>query len=104
MATLPLTNVASPDAGSSPDPHSGGVDFNITAEEQNLLFVIADHLDAGNAPTLDELSADAGRDTRPAVESLSRKGWIGVRDDTVLALSPMALQAVRSLRYGRREA
>ncbi|MEU5186969.1 hypothetical protein AB0G83_07415 [Streptomyces klenkii] len=80
------------------------MDFNITAEEQNLLLVIVDHLDAGKTPTLDELSAHAGCDTRPAVESLSRKGWIGVRDDTVLTLSPMALQAVRSLRYGRRGA
>ncbi|MFF4159986.1 hypothetical protein [Streptomyces sp. NPDC001678] len=80
------------------------MDFNITGEEQNLLFVIVDHLDAGNAPTLDELSSNAGHDARPTAESLSRKGWLVVRDDTVLALSPMALQAVRNLEARRRRA
>ncbi|MFI9718549.1 hypothetical protein ACIHFE_02685 [Streptomyces sp. NPDC052396] len=83
------------------------MDFNITAEEQRLPLVIVGHLDAGNAPTVDGLSADLGHDVHSAALSLRRKGWILVRDvngrDTVVALAPMALQAVRSLRYGRRE-
>lgn len=83
------------------------MDFNITAEEQHLLFVIVDHLGTGNAPTVDELCSGVGRDVGPVARSLGSKGWVLLRDvegqETVIALAPMALQAVRSLRYGRRE-
>ncbi|MCC3773651.1 hypothetical protein [Streptomyces sp. UNOB3_S3] len=78
------------------------MEFRITAGEEAVLLLIASRLDAGDTPTVEELSAAVGRDVRVEVASLSQKGWIGVRGDTVLALSPMALQAVRNLRFGYR--
>lgn len=86
---------------------SGEVDFRITAEEQDVLFLIAGHLDEGDAPTVDELSREARTDVRSVVVSLRGKGWIDLRDfegrETVVALSPMAVRALSNLRYGRRE-
>ncbi|MFF8811890.1 hypothetical protein [Streptomyces pactum] len=82
------------------------MDFRITAEEQNLLFLIVGHLDEGNAPTVEELTRDTGGDVTREVASLRSKGWILVRrvDDrlTVIGLSPMAVTALSNLRYGRR--
>ncbi|KUL52005.1 hypothetical protein ACFV27_04480 [Streptomyces antimycoticus] len=83
------------------------MDFRIAADEQRVLFLIVDHLDASSAPTVDELSRDAGEDVGREVAALRSKGWILVRhiDDrlTVVALSPLAVTAVRNLFYGRRE-
>ncbi|MBT2383832.1 hypothetical protein [Streptomyces sp. ISL-11] len=79
------------------------MDFRITEGEQSLLFVIVAHLDSGSAPTVDELSAGVGHDARPEALALRRKGWILIDgSETVIALSPMAVQAVRNLRYGQR--
>lgn len=82
------------------------MDFRITAEEQNLLFLIVGHLDEGNAPTAEELARDTGGDVMRELASLRSKGWILVRrvDDslTVIGLSPMAVTALSNLRYGRR--
>ncbi|MEU7167061.1 hypothetical protein AB0A70_20860 [Streptomyces morookaense] len=82
------------------------MDFNIDADEQRVLFTVVGHLDAGSNPTVGELSEGAGRDVESRVESLHRKGWLLVRDvdgcPTVMGLSPMAIAAVRNLRFGRR--
>ncbi|ARZ66834.1 hypothetical protein SMD11_1171 [Streptomyces albireticuli] len=79
------------------------MDFRITAGEEQLLFVIVAHLDSGSAPTVEELSAEAGHDAHPDVASLRDKGWVLIdRQNTVIALSPMAVQAVRNLRFGQR--
>ncbi|GAA2719232.1 hypothetical protein GCM10010315_36820 [Streptomyces luteosporeus] len=70
------------------------MDFNITSEEQNLLFVIVDHLDAGNAPGIGELSTDMGHDAYSAAQSLRKKGWVAIRNvdgrDTIVALATPA--------------
>ncbi|MEV4872890.1 hypothetical protein [Streptomyces syringium] len=83
------------------------MDFRITADEEQVLFVIVGHLNAGSAPTTEELSRDAGRDVQGDVEALRAKGWLLVRDvdnrATVIGLSPMATAAVSNLRFGRRE-
>ncbi|MGO4751905.1 hypothetical protein AB4212_25400 [Streptomyces sp. 2MCAF27] len=83
------------------------MDFRITADEEHVLFLTVGHLDAGSAPTVDELTDDAGRDVARTVDSLRRKGWILVRDvderRVVIGLSPIAVQALRNIRYGRRE-
>ncbi|MBO3677811.1 hypothetical protein [Streptomyces sp. NEAU-YJ-81] len=83
------------------------MEFRITADEQRVLFLIVDHLNAGDAPTADELSRAADGDVMRDVASLRAKGWILVRyvdeHPTVIGLSPMAVAAVRNLRYGRRE-
>ncbi|MGY0064818.1 hypothetical protein ACWY4P_51745 [Streptomyces sp. LZ34] len=83
------------------------MDFRITADEESVLFLIIAHLDASDAPSVDELSQEAGRSAARDVASLRSKGWILMReiDDrhSVIGLSPMALVAVRNLRYGRRE-
>ncbi|MGX8904756.1 hypothetical protein ACR820_05880 [Streptomyces netropsis] len=82
------------------------MDFRITAWEEELLLTIVAHLDAGSAPTVDELSGRLERDAEPEVASLRSKGWILVRQvdgrETVIALSPMAVMGVRNLRYGGR--
>lgn len=82
------------------------MDFRITAAEEQVLLMIVRHLDAGNAPTPEELSQEAGRDVRAEVDGLRTKGWALVRDiegrATVIALSPMAVKAVRNLRFGQR--
>lgn len=69
-----------PEARHHPPTYRRTVDFNITTEEERLLFVIVSHLDAGNTPTVDELSAGAGHDARPTVLSLSQKGWLLLRE------------------------
>ncbi|MER8156257.1 hypothetical protein [Streptomyces sp. NPDC094472] len=84
------------------------MDFRITADEQRVLFLIVDHLDASSAPTVYDLSRDAGGDVGREVAALRSKGWILARHVdghlTVVALSPLAVTAVRNLRYGRRQA
>ncbi|TVL93299.1 hypothetical protein [Streptomyces sp. SAJ15] len=81
------------------------MDFRISAEEQRTLFLIVDHLDAGSAPTVEDLERAAGTEVRRQVASLRAKGWILAKhvDDhlTVIGLSPMALTALTNLRYGR---
>lgn len=83
------------------------MDFRITADEESVLFLIVAHLDASDAPKVDELSREAGKSVARDVASLRSKGWILVREidgrPTVIGLSPMAVVAVRNLRYGRRE-
>ncbi|MFF4223159.1 hypothetical protein ACFYZH_09865 [Streptomyces abikoensis] len=79
------------------------MDFRITAGEEQLLFVIVAHLDRGSAPTIEELSTETGYDAHPGAASLRDKGWVLIdSQDTVIALSPMAVQAVRNLRFGHR--
>ncbi|WKX73480.1 hypothetical protein [Streptomyces sp. XD-27] len=82
------------------------MDFRITAEEQSVLFLIVEHLEGGNAPTVHELSRDADRNVAAEVASLRAKGWILARlvegRETVIALSPLAVQALSNLRYGGR--
>ncbi|MFC0597896.1 hypothetical protein [Streptomyces palmae] len=82
------------------------MDFRITSDEERVLWLIVGHLDEGNAPTVGELTRDAGREVGREVSSLRAKGWILVRRvdaaQTVVGLSPMAVAALRNLRYGRR--
>ncbi|KUJ68188.1 hypothetical protein ACZ90_21715 [Streptomyces albus subsp. albus] len=83
------------------------MDSRITAEERDLLFLIVGHLDEGNAPTVDELTRDTGRDVAPEVAVLRARGWILLRpvDDrpTVIGLSATGVTAVAGLRYGRHD-
>ncbi|WP_344023963.1 hypothetical protein [Streptomyces luteireticuli] len=82
------------------------MEFRITAGEEQVLQEIVRHLDAGNAPTVPELSDGLGRDAEGDVEALRKKQWVLAREVdgrlTVIGLSPMATLAVRNLRFGRR--
>lgn len=49
----------SPEAPAAPPTYRRNVDFRITADEERVLFVVVGHLNAGSAPTAEELSRGA---------------------------------------------
>ncbi|MGW2426796.1 hypothetical protein ACWC0C_48055 [Streptomyces sp. NPDC001709] len=78
------------------------MDFRITAEEEALVFRLAELLDAGTQPRQAQLVEELGPDSRQQLEALKVKGWILVRegaDGTMDAdLTGPAWKAVRNRR------
>ncbi|MFF3912682.1 hypothetical protein ACFYZB_04225 [Streptomyces sp. NPDC001852] len=78
------------------------MDFRITAEEEALVFRIAELLDAGTQPREAQLVEELGPDVRQQLEGLKAKGWIvarGAADGMVVVdLAGPAWTAVRSRR------
>ncbi|MCL7497307.1 hypothetical protein M8I34_38765 [Streptomyces sp. MCA2] len=74
------------------------MDFHITAEEEGIVFRIAERLRAGDSPTDDDLAEELGDEVRPNLRSLLAKGWIGVDADRSLKLSAIAQAALSSRR------
>jgi hypothetical protein len=78
------------------------MDFRITAEEEALVFRLAELLDGGTQPLETQLVEELGPDIRQQLEGLKAKGWILVREaaDGMMAvdLTGPAWKAVRSRR------
>ncbi|MFF8788435.1 hypothetical protein [Streptomyces sp. NPDC015125] len=74
------------------------MDFHITAEEESLVFRIAERLRAGDSPTDDDLAEELGDEVRPQLQSLLAKGWIVVDAERSLNLSTVAQVALSSRR------
>lgn len=74
------------------------MDFHITAEEEGIVFRIAERLRAGDSPTDDDLAEELGDEVRPNLRSLLAKGWIVVDADRSLKLSTIAQAALSSRR------
>ncbi|MFG2140190.1 hypothetical protein [Streptomyces sp. NPDC048650] len=74
------------------------MDFNITAEEEILVFRIAERVGAGDSPTDDDLAAELGDEVRPQLQSLLGKGWLVVDTERSLSLSRIAQTAISSRR------
>ncbi|MFC9231376.1 hypothetical protein ACFTZI_20840 [Streptomyces decoyicus] len=74
------------------------MDFNITAEEEALVLRVAEHDQAGNSPTDDDLADELGDEVRPHLKRLLKKGWLVVDSDRSLALSRIAQAAISSRR------
>lgn len=75
------------------------MDFNITAEEEALVFHVAALLRTGNhSPTDDDLADELGDEVRPLLQSLLGKGWLVIEKERELALSTIARHAVSSRR------
>ncbi|MDJ0343947.1 hypothetical protein QMK19_27970 [Streptomyces sp. H10-C2] len=79
------------------------MDYNITAEEEALVFRLAELLNAGAQPREEEVVDELGSEVSGQLASLSRKGWIDVErvpDSTwrVNDLSPVAWLAIRARR------
>lgn len=78
------------------------MDFRITAQEEALVFRLAELLDAGTRPAGAQLVDELGPDVRQPLEGLEAKGWIVVREAadgmTVVDLTGPAWKAVRSRR------
>ncbi|GED86458.1 hypothetical protein TNCT6_35430 [Streptomyces sp. 6-11-2] len=56
------------------------MDFRITAEEEVLVFRLAELLDGGTQPLETQLVQELGPDIRQQLEGLKAKGWILVRE------------------------
>ncbi|MGW4564380.1 hypothetical protein ACWEN3_18830 [Streptomyces sp. NPDC004561] len=74
------------------------MDFNITAEEEAIVFYLAGGVQGGHPPSDDDLAEELGDEVRPLLRSLLDKGWIVVGEDRELALSTIARYAVSSRR------
>jgi hypothetical protein len=78
------------------------MDFRITAEEEALVFRLAELLDVGTHPRETQLVEELGPDVRQQLEGLKTKGWILVRKATggmvIVDLTGPAWKAVRSRR------
>ncbi|MFI7103208.1 hypothetical protein ACIBK8_28105 [Streptomyces sp. NPDC050161] len=74
------------------------MDFNITAEEEALVFHVAALLRAGRSPTDDDLADDLGDEVRSLLQSLLAKGWLVIEKERALTLSTIARHAVSSRR------
>ncbi|MEU6325490.1 hypothetical protein [Streptomyces sp. NPDC047009] len=78
------------------------MDFRITAEEEALVFRLAELLDAGTHPLETQLVEELGPDIRQQLEGLKAKGWIFVREAAdgmmVVDLTGPAWKAVHSRR------
>lgn len=78
------------------------MDFRITAEEEALVFRLAELLDAGTQPLETQLAEELGPDARQQLEGLKAKGWTLTREvaDGVMVadLTGPAWKAVRSRR------
>ncbi|MFD8722382.1 hypothetical protein ACFV2H_31500 [Streptomyces sp. NPDC059629] len=78
------------------------MDFRVTAEEEALVFRLAEVLDAGTQPQETQLVEELGPDIRQQLERLNVKDWILVREATdgmiVVDLTGPAWKAVRSRR------
>ncbi|MEV6022320.1 hypothetical protein [Streptomyces sp. NPDC052036] len=58
------------------------MDLRITAEEEALVFRLAELLDAGTRPREAQLVEELGPDVRQQLEGLKAKGWILVLEAT----------------------
>ena len=78
------------------------MDFRITAEEEALVFRLAELLDGGTQPLETQLVGELGPDIRQQLEGLKAKGWILVGEAAdgmmVVDLTGPAWKAVRSRR------
>ncbi|MEU8688832.1 hypothetical protein [Streptomyces sp. NPDC048665] len=78
------------------------MDFRITAEEEALVFRLAELLDAGTQPRQAQLVEELGPGIRQQLEALKAKDWIHVREPAsgmvVVDLTGPAWKAVRSRR------
>ncbi|MGW3200699.1 hypothetical protein ACWDBD_40270 [Streptomyces sp. NPDC001118] len=78
------------------------MDFRITAEEEALVFRLAELFDAGAQPRQAQLVEELGPDVHQQLEGLKAKGWIHVREAAdgmvVVDLTGPAWKAVRSRR------
>ncbi|KIZ17300.1 hypothetical protein [Streptomyces natalensis] len=72
------------------------MDFNISAEEEALIFRLAGLLRAGHSPTDDDLADELGDEVRSLLQSLLNKGWLVVGEERELTLSTIARFAVSS--------
>lgn len=72
------------------------MDFNITAEEEDLVFHVASLLQSGLSPTDDDLAEELGDEVRPLLQSLLDKGWLVIDKERELTLSVIARAAVSS--------
>ncbi|MBT2508427.1 hypothetical protein J7I98_21565 [Streptomyces sp. ISL-98] len=79
------------------------MDFSITTEEEALLLRLREHLQAGNMPHEDELTAELGDEVRQQLHGLAGKGLIVLRQlpgSTVYveALTPLTESALANRR------
>ncbi|MEU1466419.1 hypothetical protein ABZ467_38725 [Streptomyces sp. NPDC005727] len=78
------------------------MDFRITAEEEALVFRLAELVDGVTQPLETQLVEELGPDTRQQLDGLKAKGWILAREAAdgmmVVGLTGPAWQAVRSRR------
>lgn len=74
------------------------MDFNITAEEEALVFHVAALLRTGHSPTDDDLADELGDEVRPLLQALLGKGWLVIDKERELTLSTIARHAVSSRR------
>ncbi|ARF53009.1 hypothetical protein [Streptomyces gilvosporeus] len=74
------------------------MDFNITAEEEAVVFHLAALRGAGSSPTDDDVAEELGAEIRPLLQSLLEKGWLVVNEERELTLSVIARAAVASRR------
>ncbi|MEV7150818.1 hypothetical protein AB0O05_30495 [Streptomyces sp. NPDC093084] len=74
------------------------MDFNITAEEEVVVFHVASLVQDRLSPTDDDLAEELGDEVRPVLQSLLGKGWLVVDEDRELALSTIARHVVSSRR------
>ncbi|MER0479085.1 hypothetical protein ABR737_12190 [Streptomyces sp. Edi2] len=74
------------------------MDFHITAEEEGLIFRIAERLRSGDSPTDDDLAEELGDEVRTQLQSLLEKGWIVVDAEASLKLSTIGQVALSSRR------
>ncbi|WP_066930525.1 hypothetical protein [Streptomyces sp. NBRC 110611] len=74
------------------------MNFNITTEEEAVVFHVAAALRAGRSPTDDDLAEELGEEVRPVLQSLLDKGWLVVNEERELSLSVIARAAVSSRR------
>ncbi|MEU6282035.1 hypothetical protein [Streptomyces sp. NPDC047028] len=72
------------------------MDFNLTAEEEALVFHVVSLLHSGLSPTDDDLAEEMGDEVRPLLQSLLDKGWLVIDEERELALSMIARAAVSS--------
>ncbi|ARF59417.1 hypothetical protein [Streptomyces gilvosporeus] len=70
------------------------MDFNLTAEEEALVFHMASLLCANRSPTDDDLAGELGDEVRPLLQSLLYKGWFVIDKERELTLSVIAWAAV----------
>ncbi|AEW93201.1 MULTISPECIES: hypothetical protein [Streptomycetaceae] len=79
------------------------MDFSVTAEEEALVFRLAELLDADTRPREAELMDELGPDIAEQLDDLDGKGWVVVQhaltgDRMVVDLTSPAWQAVRNRR------
>ncbi|MFI6357326.1 hypothetical protein ACIBJF_32850 [Streptomyces sp. NPDC050743] len=78
------------------------MDFRITAEEEALVFRLAELVDGGTQPLETQLVEELGSDIRQQLDGLKAKGWTLAREAAggmmVVDLTGPAWQAVRSRR------